>query len=106
MPNYNCCRACGDIFETERGFADYCPDCNTSAKRRRNAQRFRAIQQRVADAKRGRTPQRSGLTLSDAICLSNLTRGRMSYGVIMDRYGSLDFDTAREFMFERGEVRC
>lgn len=98
------CRSCGALIRESKPYQRVCIDCANPTKRRRNAERFREIQQRVANAKHKATPQHSGLTLSDAMRLSGQTRGRLSYGKIMNRYGSFDFSTAQELMIERGEI--
>lgn len=98
------CSSCGMIIPEPKPYQRLCADCSNPTKRQRNAERFREIQQRVADAKRSVKPAHSGLTLSDAARLSSMTRGRLSYGKIMDRYGAFDFGTAQEFMVEQGEI--
>lgn len=98
------CSSCGALIYKPKPYQRVCIDCANPTKRQRNAERFREIQQRVANAKRTVTPQHFGLTLSDAVRLSSQTRGRLSYGKVMERYGAFDFGTAQEFMIEQGEI--
>lgn len=98
------CSSCGALIYNPKPYQRVCIDCANPTKRRRNAKRFREIQQRAANAKHKAAPQHSGLTLSDAIRLSSQTRGRLSYGKVMERYGAFDFGTAQEFMIEQGEI--
>ena len=98
------CSSCGMLIREPKPYQRVCIDCANPTKRQRNAEWFREIQQRVANAKRSVKPAHSGLTLSDAVRLSGQTRGRLSYGKIMDRYGAFDFNTAQDFMIERGEI--
>lgn len=98
------CTSCGAVIPEPKPYQRVCIDCANPTKRQRNAERFREIQQRVANAKHSVKPTHSGLTLSDAVRLSGQTRGRLSYGKVMERYGAFDFGTAQEFMIEQGEI--
>ena len=99
------CCSCGAIIPEPKPYQRLCTDCSNPTRRQRNAERFREIQQRVADARLKHAPKpHSGLTLSDAVRLSSQTRGRLSYGKVMERYGAFDFNTAQEFMIEQGEI--
>jgi len=127
VPNYNICKTCGTIFETERGYRDFCDscrvpykkpevlpkpqlkykprkckfcgavikqpkkaqrvcdECRTPAKRKSNAERFRAIQQRVAEAQRKAQPQKPALTIEEVNRMA-LSMG-LTYGQFMAKYG-------------------
>lgn len=104
------CKICGCEIDKTSGNKRYCPDCakhmrRINSKLNDQLHRERAAVARNAARRYEKRTQSSGLTLQDAIKLSQLSDHKLSYGKVIEKYGDMQYDIALELMVNRGEVK-
>ena len=103
------CKICGCEIENGGGNKKYCPECAKQMSKSNSRDNFklhkdRSAAARSAEKRKAKRMESSGLTLQDAVKLSQLSRHKLSYGKIIEKYGDMKYDVALMLMQSRGEV--
>lgn len=97
------CQDCGALLTEPKPYQRLCDECARPERRKKNHEDLKQI---YANVRKKTEPKRTHWRLSivDAQRLSKMTRSKLSYGQIIARYGSFDFDSAQDMMGKDGYI--